>query len=242
MRPKFQEIGAHQGASLHAPLCFPHSGDAAGGIDHGGAFLELLQEFWHGLQSGNLPPWGYWSYILLALLVAVEGPSVTLFAAVIAATGAMHPGWVFMAAVAGNISADVGWYLLGYLGRFEVWTERFGWLRQQQSAIQRLEQEMRQHTVKILLAAKLTLSLVVPALIATGMARVPWRSWLPIILLGELVWTGGLVLAGLYLTKQIQRLEQGLQMLAIVGAVLFLMVVLWLVRRVFHAPAEHPQE
>ena len=111
----------------------------------------------------------YWNYILLAILVALEGPSVTIVGAVIASTGRLHPEWVFLAAAIGNLSADLGWYMLGYWGRFEVLATRFGWLRKHQVQITRLEHEMNQHAFKILLVGKLTLSMSIPALIAAGM-------------------------------------------------------------------------
>jgi membrane protein DedA with SNARE-associated domain len=69
--------------------------------------------------------------------------------------------------------------------------------------------------------AKLTLSLTIPALVAAGMARVPWRRWFPAVFAAEMAWTGGLVLAGFYFTESIKRLEQGLQYLAIAGTIVF---------------------
>ena len=204
--------------------------------------MEIFQELLNAIMEGTLPPLGVWSYILLAILVALEGPSVTLLAAVIAGTGAMNPVWVFVAATIGNTAADIGWYLLGYLGRFEVLMARFKWLQKQEPHIRRLEDEMRQHAVKILLVAKLTLSFVVPALVAAGMARVPIRRWMPVVMAGELLWTGGLVIVGYYLTEQIKRLERGMQILAVVGLIAFVGIVIWLIKRIFSTPAAQPSD
>ena len=60
-------------------------------------------------MTGALPELGYWSYLLLAILVAVEGPSVTILGALLASTGVLRPGLVFAAAAIGNLSADIGW-------------------------------------------------------------------------------------------------------------------------------------
>ena len=199
--------------------------------------MALINQFSAGLAEGNLPPLGLWSYLFLACLVAVEGPVITGLAAVIAATGAMNPLGVFAAASLGNAGADAGWYLLGYLGRFEVLTARFKWLGQHTTSIKRLEAEIHQHALKILLLAKLTLSLSVPALIAAGMARVPPSRWLPGLLVGELIWTGSLVLVGYYLTEQIRQLERGLHLLAAVSLVVLLGLGLWLIRRLLHSTA-----
>jgi membrane protein DedA with SNARE-associated domain len=183
-------------------------------------------------MAGTLPELGYWSYLLLAILVAIEGPSVTILGALLASTGALRPGWVFFAASMGNLSADIGWYMLGYLGRFEVLLQHIGWLRPHQDRINRLEHEMTRHAAKILLVAKLTLSMSIPALIAAGMARVPWRRWLPVLLFGECLWTGGLVLIGFYLGHYIKQLEQGMQIIAVIGTLIFVVTAIWLIKRV----------
>ncbi len=53
--------------------------------------------------------WGLWAYLGLALLVAVEGPIITLLAAVAAAAGALSPFAVFAAAALGNLTGDLLW-------------------------------------------------------------------------------------------------------------------------------------
>jgi membrane protein DedA with SNARE-associated domain len=194
--------------------------------------IEIIHEFWINLLQGKLSLPGYWSYVLLAILVALEGPSVTILGAVIASNGLLRPGWVFVAASIGNLSADTGWYMLGYLGRFEVLTQRIGWLRKHQARINHLEHEMKQHAIKILLVGKLTLSMSVPVLIAAGMARVRWQRWFPVIFIGECIWTGSLVFVGYYLGGYIKQLELGMQIVAIIGFIIFIGILLWLFRRI----------
>ncbi len=63
----------------------------------------LIQDFIQALRSGQLPQLGTWTYILLAALVAVEGPIATLLGAAAASAGLMKPGWVFIAAATGNL-------------------------------------------------------------------------------------------------------------------------------------------
>jgi membrane protein DedA with SNARE-associated domain len=198
----------------------------------GQVVIEILSNLGADCMTGTLPELGYWSYLVLAFLVAIEGPSVTILGALLASTGALRPGWVFLAASMGNLSADIGWYMLGYLGRFEVLLRHIGWLQPYQGRINRLEHEMTRHAAKILLVAKLTLSMSIPALIAAGMARVPWRRWLPVLLLGECLWTGGLVLIGFYLGQYIKQLEQGMQIIAVIGTLIFVVIGIWLIKRV----------
>jgi membrane protein DedA with SNARE-associated domain len=194
--------------------------------------MEFLHSIWTYIAEGTIPLLGFWSYVVIAILVALEGPSITILAALLAATGALDPILVFVAASIGNLCADIGWYLLGYLGRFERLKVNIGWLRKHEQRINRLEFEMKQHALKILLVAKLTLSMSVPALIAAGMARVPFRRWFPAIFLAECVWTGSLTFIGYNLGEYITQLQQGMQVLAIIGLLIFIGFTIWLIKRI----------
>ena len=64
--------------------------------------LELLKSFWTLLQQGRLPEVGQWNYLLLAILVAIEGPIATLLGAAAASAGLMRLWGVFFAAAIGQ--------------------------------------------------------------------------------------------------------------------------------------------
>jgi len=192
----------------------------------------LILDFWASFQTSQIPHLGVWNYVLLALLVAVEGPIATLVGAAAASAGVMNPLLVFVAAATGNLTADTLWYSLGYVGKTDWLLRRGHWLGVRERHVRRLERGMHSHARKILVVAKLTLSFTIPALVAAGMARVPWRRWFCAVFAAECIWTGGLVVAGFYLTESIKRLEQGLQYLAIAGVIIFVVgVSIGLIRR-----------
>ena len=131
--------------------------------------LKHLNFFW---QNGQLPEWGGWTYVVLALLVAVEGPIATLLGAAAASAGVMRPWLVFLAASMGNLTADSLWYSIGYVGRLE-WFLRFGRrVGISHAQLDRLQHVMRKHAARILFFAKLSMSLMVPSLIAAGLVKV----------------------------------------------------------------------
>jgi len=174
---------------------------------------------------------GGWSYVLLFILVFVEGPTATLAGAIAAGSGFLDPVAVFAVAAIGNLTADSFWYSLGRWGR-EVnilrWARKAG---VDEKTLTRYETGMRTHGLKILLAAKLTLSFAVPALIAAGLTHVPWRKAILVLAAAEALWSGSLVLAGYYLGHQLAHLEQGLQIAGVVGGVLFLIFLILLLKR-----------
>jgi membrane protein DedA with SNARE-associated domain len=192
----------------------------------------FFQTFFQALRSGQLPQLGSWTYMLLAALVAVEGPLATLLGAAAASAGLMKPGWVFVAAASGNLTADTLWYTLGYLGKID-WMLRFGKkLGIQQDVLERLENGMREHATRILFVGKLTLSMMIPALLAAGLVKAPWKRWFPAIFAGEMLWTGVLMVIGFYATEAIKRVERGVEYAAIGGAVIFVLFMILIVRRV----------
>jgi membrane protein DedA with SNARE-associated domain len=194
--------------------------------------VDFIQTFNASLSTGQLPQLGNWTYLALALLVAVEGPIATLLGAAAASIGILKPGWVFVAAAVGNLSADCIWYSIGYLGRTE-WLFRFGRrLGISRERLETLENGVCSHAFRILFIAKLTMSFVIPALVAAGLVKVPWRRWLPAIVGGEIIWTGTLVTIGFYAAQAIQKVERGVEYLGIAGALVFIIMLIILVRRV----------
>ncbi len=96
----------------------------------------------------QLPQLGTWTYILLAVFVALEGPIATLLGAVAASAGLMKPGWVFLAAAVGNLTADSLWYSLGYIGKID-WILRIGnKVGIKRDIIEHLESEMQKTCCK----------------------------------------------------------------------------------------------
>ena len=170
---------------------------------------------------------GAWSYILLGIFVMLEGPLATLAGAVAASAGLMKPGWVFCAASVGNLSADVLWYSLGYFGKTD-WILRYSkWTRITPEQVVRLEGEIHHHAPRLLLLAKLTMGFIIPALIATGMARVPLRRWFYALITGETIWTGTLVVLGYYFGRYVQTLENGIEATILVGSLIFAAILIF---------------
>jgi membrane protein DedA with SNARE-associated domain len=192
--------------------------------------MNLLHNLGSTLAWGLNPHLGFWTYFLLALMVAVGGPAATLLGAAAASAGWLNPFLVFLFAVGGDLTADSLWYSLGYAGKLE-WVIRIGRkLGVKLETLQGLEAGLRAHTARILFLAKLTVSFVIPSLIATGLARVHWRRWFPALFAGEIIWTGSLVLVGYFATRAIKQFQVGLQYVVFGLALLFILTMIWMGR------------
>ncbi len=197
--------------------------------------LDSLFAFVRGilitLRSGHIPELGYWSYVILFLLVAIEGPISVLLAAAAASAGLMRPVPVFFAAAAGNLTADNLWYLLGYMGKTE-WMHHFGrWLGMKPKLIEHLKHNMLKHATRVMFLAKITVSFVIPALITAGLLRVPWKRWFPYFIIAETLWTGTLVCIGYYTTESLKRVQQGVEYIGLGVSIAFVVVMFVLGRR-----------
>lgn len=185
------------------------------------SLFEFFQTLVLYIKSGQMPQLGIWTYILLAALVAVEGPIATLLGAAAASAGLMRPWSVFFAAATGNLVADSLWYSLGYMGRIE-WLFHFGKrLGLRRDLLEHLKHNMEKHATKVLFLAKLTVSFVIPSLITAGLLRLPLRRWFPALIAAETIWTGSLVLIGYYATEAVKRVEQGVEYAVLAASIIF---------------------
>lgn len=197
--------------------------------------MENLIAFLHGIvvaaKAGQLPQLGYWTYILLGALTVIEGPIAPLLGAAAASAGLLRPWLVFLAVAIGDLTADSLWYTLGYLGKAE-WILQFGRrLGLRESLINHLKQKMLDHAARMLFLAKLTVSFVIPSMIAAGLLRIPWRRWFPALVIAEAMWTGSLVLIGYYTTEAVKRVEKGVEYAVLGVSIIFIASVILTGRR-----------
>ncbi len=183
------------------------------------------------LRSEGLQEWGAWSYPLFTALVIIEGRIVTLLATVAASVGYMRLPLVMVCAIVGGLVADTLWYLLGY--KFgEEHILRYGrWLGLRRHHLQKMLTGIQERGPMLLTVAKFSSVLVIPALVAAGVARVPFRRWFPIVLLGELVWVTALAVIGFQTAEVVRRVELGLHYLPVAGGGLALLTLMMVAGR-----------
>ncbi len=198
--------------------------------------MKSLLVFFHQIltmvHSGHLPQLGLWTYPLISILVAFEGPATTLLATAAAAAGLLHPWLVFLFAAAGNLTSDIVWYSLGRAGKIDAW-KRFAAKRSlDPEIVSTIETGINNHAMKIMFFAKMTMSFMIPTLITAGLSKVPYRKWFPADFAGEMLWTGSLVLIGYNAAEAIQGVAKGIGYVTIGLSVAFVLFLLFMGRRV----------
>ena len=207
--------------------------------------MELIDKlilFLGNINVIQLATWGIWSYFLLGFLVAIEGPIATLLGAAAASQGLMYPVFVFIAAAIGNLTSDTLWYTAGLMGKMD-WLFRFGKrLGIKPGYLERLESVLKKHAPVILFFSKLTISPMIPALIATGLIKYPWRRWFPSVFAGEMIWTGSLVLIGYFGLIAIKKVQLGIEHAILAGTIMFIVFIIWMGRRFLKKEIQKPRE
>ena len=173
--------------------------------------LDFLSQFWIRLQQGILPSLGYWNYAILAFFVMIEGFVSILLGAAAASAGILKLPLVILAACCGNLISDTLWYQLGYSGNKEWISRLTKKISHQSPIIDQIKGEMDKHAWKLLLLAKFSGGLAIPALIAIGLARVPMKKWFPVVFLGEMIKTTILAFIGYYTTLAIRQVANDIR-------------------------------
>jgi membrane protein DedA with SNARE-associated domain len=83
---------------------------------------------------------------------------------------------------------------------------------------------------------------MIPALIATGLIKYPWRRWFPAVFAGEMIWTGSLILIGYFGIKVIQKVELGLEHAILAASVVFIIFIIWFGRRLLTKETPKPDD
>ncbi|MCX6707397.1 MAG: glycosyltransferase, partial [Candidatus Woesearchaeota archaeon] len=122
-------------------------------------------------------------YILLLVLMLIEGPITTYTAAFAASLGLFNIYLVFILSILGNVIPDTILFFIGRLTRtsfVESILETFGMNR---SRIKKMEIGLKKHIGKSITLFKLTPGLAIPGLIIAGFTKVSFKRFFIVMLL-----------------------------------------------------------
>ena len=172
--------------------------------------------------------YGYLAVFLLSLL---EGPIVTVYAALLAAQGLLNLPLVYMTVVLGDLAGDLLAYAIGRYGiGHRIWQRRAGsraFLRR----IAVLRSRLRAHTGAALLFGKLTQAFGFGILLAAGAARIRMGTFLFYNLLGTLPKSAAFIAVGYCFGRYYATLSHSFQSAGFIGFSAGILVTLYLLHR-----------
>jgi membrane protein DedA with SNARE-associated domain len=171
-------------------------------------------------------------YLAMGLTTLLEDLLSNLAAGITISEVYLRPILVFVALVAGNLTADIAWYNLGryfQLDRIKRLAHR---LKLDLQLIDDISLEIQQHAPRFLFMAKFTVGLMVPSLIATGLNKVPVRRWIGMLVLAELIRSSMFVTLIFLYASAIGKASREMQSIFLtVTAFVVISGMIWLKRR-----------
>lgn len=147
---------------------------------------------------------GYFLFFVAAFL---EGPLVTAAAGVTAALGYYSLPIIILLSVAGDLSADVVYYAIGYLGRRTL-VRKYGiYIGLTPERVEKIEKFLKHNIVKTMIIVKLSPIIPVPGIIVIGSARISLKKFAIISLLITLPKSLLFAFIGFYSGKAYEKLN-----------------------------------
>ncbi|HAS00159.1 MAG: hypothetical protein US57_C0002G0039 [Candidatus Moranbacteria bacterium GW2011_GWC2_37_73] len=152
-----------------------------------------------------LRQYGYWA--MLPLMI-IEGPVVTIIAAMLASLGAFAWPVVLLFSILGDIIGDVLLYGAGYKWGMGF-TSGFGkYMGITETLVLKMEKYFEKHGGKTIFAVKSTTGLCWATFAAAGIVKMDFKKFVKYSVLGGFVWSGTLVAMGYfygYLWKEMKQ-------------------------------------
>jgi len=185
--------------------------------------FDTIQQLWVGFQHGQLPDFGTWNYMLVGFFMMIQGRATAIFGGIAAAAGYFPLIPILLVALTARTVVDLFWYNLGSSGQIDRFGSRFG---SYETITAQVNEQMIDKPRRVILIAKLTNGLSLPAIIAAGNAKIPYRRWLPASFAGELLWTVPLLLVGYFASGALTEIEGGMSYLTMGSTIIFLLIFL----------------
>lgn len=174
-------------------------------------------------------------YVIVFMLSIVEGPVVMISSGFLYRLGQFDLLPLYIALVAGDFVADIGWYAVGRFGGGPL-VRRYGkFLKLTPDVVNKIEERFKHHQNKILFISKITMGFgfALATLIVAGMLRVDFKKYVSLNFLGGFIWAGFLLVIGYYFGNIYASLEGPLKALYVPILLIGIVLGLWLINRYF---------
>jgi len=137
-------------------------------------------------------------YILLFIGAIFEGPVVMIAGGFLWHIGQFQFMPMYIALVLGDFTADIVWYMVGYIGARPLVRKYGKYLKITPEILDKVEYEFNKYHEKILIISKLTMGFgfALAILIFAGIAKVSIKKYVTINLFFGFIWTILLIILG----------------------------------------------
>jgi len=144
-------------------------------------------------------------YIIIFLLMVIEGPIITTAASFLASAGFFSIYLIFVLSLFADLTADIMYYTIGRATNKTVIEKKFQNLKGKKS-FKKIEAGMNNHLGKTLLIVKLTPFLAIPGLLLAGALKVSIKKFTIISLAITIPRTIFLTVSGFYFGYAVNKI------------------------------------
>ena len=171
----------------------------------------------------------YYKYFLVFLFSIIEGPVVMTFSGFLWRNDYFNFLPLYLALMAGDLTADALWYGVGYFGGVKF-IEKYGkFFNISEEKVLQFKNRFHNHQAKILFWSKITMGFgfALVVLIAAGISKVPFKKYIAINFLGQIIWTLLLMFLGYFFGSIYLIIDKGLKIGFIIFMVLFVIFLMY---------------
>jgi len=163
-----------------------------------------------------------YKYWLFVPLMIIEGPIVTVAAGVLSASGFVNFWLMYLLAVAGDVTGDTIYYLVGRFGPENLKRRFAKWLRATESDVQEAKENFRKSAIKHLLFGKLIDGIGAALLFAAGVAEIPYRRFISLVTIVTIPKSFILIMLGFYFGNLYYQIGSFFDILGAIGILILL--------------------
>jgi membrane protein DedA with SNARE-associated domain len=166
----------------------------------------------------------YLIYLAIVVIACLEGPWISLILGVLLRLGFFYFWPIYLSLMIGDLIGDVIWYYIGrryghsFIGKHG---HRFSIT---QEGVERMTRLFHKHKHMVLFLSKISngLGFAIVTLMTAGMIRIPFRRYIIINILGQLIWTGFLLGVGYFFSNLYITVDNVLGKMSITAAIIIL--------------------
>jgi len=179
--------------------------------------------------SAILASIGNQGYLIIFLLLLIEGPVINYVAAFAASLDIFNPFVIFLIAIAGNVVGDMIYYCIGRFGKKLV-IQKYVDSLLNHNKIQKIKEFMKTHPGKTLAVIKLTPPLPAPGLLLAGATEMSFSKFMIFSLIISTGMALFFTLAGYYSGVAFLTVSEYYQYGKFIGAGLIVVIIItWLI-------------
>jgi membrane protein DedA with SNARE-associated domain len=172
--------------------------------------------------------WQY-KYALVFLGMIIEGPIVMVASGFFLRFGVFDLIPIYIVLVIGDLMADIMWYYVGYYYAEPLIRKRGHFLGVTPEVFEKVKRLLHNHQTLILLGTKVTIGfgLALGTVITAGAVKVPFKKYVILNLIGEMVLSAILLTVGYYSGHFYSAIGKGFREVFLVAGFIFIAAVIF---------------